>query len=385
MGAWPRPSRPALLVAAVLGIALVALALFEPYLRSPQAGEGGRPTIHSSRAGGVRALGLWLGELGYRVVSLEGRPFAVEPPVELLFVLDPFSGLTDAHADAVVGWVERGGRLVLAGERPNALASRLGADLVEARSEVARVVPRQPLLLGPVREVEADASARLALERGDWVPLLGPPGRTESVAALGRRGKGRVFLFSTFKPFSNGGIGAADNAELVLELLDGLPPGAIVAFDEYHHGLTEHGTLVPRLLTEPWGWAFLYGAAALFGYAALAGRRFGRAQPDPGERPPRGRAEYVATLAEALRQGRQSEWLRRAYVAQLKRVLGRRFRVGADLPTGGFVAALAARRPEAAGLAEPLERLESPGRLSEASLVDAMRRAERLRSRLVEG
>jgi hypothetical protein len=369
-------------VAAVLGTALIALALLEPYLGRPQVGPPGPPTIHSSRAGGARALALWLTDLGYEVVSIEGRPFAVEPDVELLFVLDPFSGLSDAHAEAIIGWVERGGTLVLADDATNRLISRLGAEVVEARRELARVRPRQPLLLGGVREVEADARARIALGRGDWLPLLGPADGGDSVAALADRGSGRVYLLSTFRPFSNDGIGAADNADLVLALLGGLPPGAVVAFDEYHHGLTEHGTLLARLVREPWGWALMWSSAAAFAYLALAGRRFGRARPDAGERPARGRGEYVATLAESLRQGHQREWLRRAYVAQLKRGLGRRFRVGAELSTGAFVAALAARRPEAAGLAEPLERIESAAGLSEAGLVEAMRRAERLRSRL---
>jgi hypothetical protein len=384
MGTWPRPSRSALLVAAVLGIALIGLALFEPYLGKPEAGGAGPPTIHSSGPGGARALALWLGDLGYEVVSIEGRPFAVEPRVDVLFVLDPFSGLTDGHADAIAGWVERGGTLVLADDRANPLVGRLGGDVVVTSSEIVRAVPRQPLLLGPVREVEAATRARLALGGDDWVPLLGPAGRGVSVAALVSRGKGRVFLLSTLRPFSNGGIGAADNADLILALLGGQPAGATVAFDEYHHGLTEHGTLLARLVREPWGWALMWSSAAAFAYLALAGRRFGRARPDAGERPARGRGEYVATLAESLRQGRQRDWLRRAYVAQLKRGLGRRFRVGADLPAPAFVAALAARRPEAAALAEPLARLESPIGLSEAGLVEAMRRAERLRSRLVE-
>jgi hypothetical protein len=375
-GGWPT-----LLAIGLLGVALIVLALLEPRLGTPGQGDS-PPTVHSARPGGTRALALWLRDLGYLVQTNEGRPFAPDGDVDALFVLEPSDDYADAEIDAAVAWVELGGTLVLATSAANPLASRLG---VEPRPDAVPdpVRPRQPGLLGPVRAVEADAEARLSLGQGGWVPLLGPADG-DPVAATRPLGAGRVYALASAGPLSNGRIGAADNAQLALRLLAHLPPEATVQFDEYHHGLTEHGTLFRRLVVEPWGWAVLAAAAALFGYVALAGRRFGRARPDPSEAPPRGRGEYVATLAEALRQGRRADWLRRAYTGQLRRALARRFQVAADLPPRDFAAALALRRPDAAALADPLARLEAPTHLDDARLLDLMRRADRVRARLLE-
>jgi hypothetical protein len=375
-GGWPT-----LLAVGIVGVALVALALLEPRLGTPGRGDA-PPTVHSARPGGTRALALWLRDLGYLVQTNEGRPFAPDGAVDVLFVLEPSEEYADADVDAALAWVERGGTLVLATGVPSLLTGRLG---VEPRPDPAPdpLRPRQPGLLGPVRAVEADAEARLSLGEGGWVPLLGPAGG-DPVAATRRLGAGRVYALASAAPLSNGRIGAADNAHLDLRLLAHLPPDATVQFDEYHHGLTEHGTLFRRLVVEPWGWALLVAAAAVFGYLALAGRRFGRARPDPREAAPRGRGEYVATLADALRRGRRADWLRRAYAAQLRRALARRFHVAADLPPNDFAAALALRRPEATALADPLARLEAPAGLDDASLLDLMRRADRLRARLLE-
>jgi hypothetical protein len=373
--------RATLVAVGLVGLALLVLALLEPYLGEPGQGDT-PPTVHSARPGGTRALALWLRDLGYRVESNEGLPFAPDGLADVLFVLDPSLEYSEADVDRALAWVEDGGTLVVATGTGNPLSSRLGAELLPDAA-VDPVSPRQPGLLGPVRRVEADAEARLWLKDGAWVPLLGPADG-EPVAATRRHGDGRVYHLASAGPFTNGRIGAADNAALVLHLLSHVPSEATVQFDEYHHGLTEHGTLFRRVATQPWGWALLLGTAAAFGYVALAGRRFGRARPDPAETPPRGRGEYVTTLADALRQGRRGEWLRRTYALQLRRALARRYHVGAELPAAELAAALARRRPEAAALADPLARLEAPGRLDDATMLDLMRRADRVGARLLE-
>ena len=196
-------------------------------------------------------------------------------------------------------------------------------------------------------------------------------------------GRGCVYVVASLDPFSNGYLGHADNWALVLHLLGGVPAGGLLLFDEYHHGLTENGTLNSYLLGEPWGWAILYGALLIFAYLALAGRRFGRAVAPTMAGARRERAEYVATMAGLFRHGRHQVWLCRQFAGQVKRSLASRYRIPADLPAADFVSSLAALRPEAATLAGPLERLERVEAIDEAAALALMREADTLRSRLL--
>lgn len=380
-------SRRELAVLAGFLVLVIGLAvLVERYLPPQQRGQL-LPTlsVHSSRGDGARALSLWLAELGFRPAPIEYRTFAIDPQVRLLFVLAPGDNLVEAHASEIVGWIERGGILVLVADKPNPLLHRLGVEIKAGSARLAEAVPRQPLFLNPpVGRVEVERSAALRLLRPEWVPLLGaaePEGDT--VAAVATIGRGRAFVLAAQAPLSNAGLGRADNGMLALHFLAAVPPGSTIAFDEYHHGLTEHGTLGARLFGEPWGWAVLYSGGLLFAYVALRGRRFGRAISPSSAGPRRSRAEYVATLAGLLRQGRHRRWLCQQYTGQVKRALGSRYRLRTDLPAADFVAALAAQRPEAAVLTAPLERLERDAPVDDATVVALMREVDRLRAALL--
>jgi hypothetical protein len=180
--------------------------------------------------------------------------------------------------------------------------------------------------------------------------------------------------------FSNAGLLQDDNWRLALHGLGVVPDGSRIVFDEYHHGLTEHGTFQARLVREPWGWALLLGGALVLAYLVLAGRRFGRPLAPVPAGPRRSRAEYVETLAMALRRGQHQVWLRREYAAQVRRGLAGRYHVAPELPPDAMAAALSDRRPEAAELARPLARLEGVERLNERELVELMREVEALRA-----
>jgi hypothetical protein len=217
----------------------------------------------------------------------------------------------------------------------------------------------------------------------DYLSVLCQPTLEEPVAAAATLGRGRAYALAATLPLSNAGLSRADNWKLVLHFLAAVPRGSTVVFDEYHHGLTEHGTLGARLLREPWGWAILYVAALLFAFVALRGRRFGRALPSFQNGPRRSREEYVSTLAALLRQGGHRAWLCEQYAGQVKRALGTHFRVQADLPAREFVAALAAQRPEAAALASPLSRMEGKEAGDDAAVVALMHEVDAIGDRLV--
>lgn len=354
---------------------LSVLAVISNERRQP---EGSAPPLssHSNQPDGARALALWLHEIGYRSERIEFQPFRLDHGIDALFVLAPTRGFEDGEVTETLRWVRSGGTLVVATEQDNALLQALDA-VVRAQSSFAdTAAPVQPVFSGPpLRSITIDGGAVLRLAHPDWVAVLGDGDET-TVGATRQLGAGRVFVLASEYTFSNVALNEADNAALTRHVLAGLPHGSRVVFDEYHHGLTEHGTLNARLVREPWGWAILYSITAVFAWTAFAGKRFGRAVPPvpPGTR--RSSAEYVSTLGGLLRRGNHGDWLRQHYVAQVKRALGARFRVPSDQPTPAFVAAIALRRPEARALEAPLTRLEQGAQLDEHATIALMREVD---------
>jgi hypothetical protein len=244
--------------------------------------------------------------------------------------------------------------------------------------------PLQPVFTAPTLEqATVNATTHFELPDAAWIPLLGAGDDDgEPVAAVLTHGRGRIHVLSSEFALSNTGIGDADNAAYVLHVLAGVPRGGTVVFDEYHHGLTEHGTLTQRLVREPWGWAVLWTVAFTFAWLAFSGKRFGKALATPPSWARRSSGEYVTTLGSMLRRGKHENWLRQNYAAQVKRALGSRYRVRADQPAREFVAALGERRADACDLAVPLERLEAPQPLDEATTLGLMRDVDAIKRRM---
>jgi hypothetical protein len=244
--------------------------------------------------------------------------------------------------------------------------------------------PLQPVFTSPeLEQMTVDATTHFDFPDAAWVPLLGAgDDAKEPVAAVLTHGRGRIHILSSEYALSNAGIGNSDNAAYVLHVLAGVPRGGMVVFDEYHHGLTEHGTLTQRLVREPWGWAVLWTVAFTFAWLAFSGKRFGKALPPPPSWARRSSGEYVTTLGSMLRRGRHESWLRQNYAGQVKRALGSRYRVSADQPAREFAAALSERRADAADLAVPLERLEAPQPLDEATTLGLMRDVDAIKRRM---
>ena len=377
-------SRRALAVLAA-AIALVAglVVLVDRY--APPLVAGPDLSVHSTEPQGALALSLWLDELGYQTRPLEYRPFAVDPKARVLLVLAPTEVITDAQASEIANWIERGGTLIMVTDHGSPLLSRLGVQVSTRGVQTTRVVPLQPLFQNPpLHNAEVKAASDLRFSRPEWVPLLGTSfADGDVIAGSAHLGSGKAFVLAANYPLSNEGLGKADDWVLVTYFLKGIPAGSLVLFDEYHHGLTEYGTLDRMLFSEPWGWAILYAAALLFFYTLLSGRRFGPALPATAAGTRRSRSEYVATLAALLRQGKHRKWLGQQFAAQVKRSLGSRYRVQADLPAAEFVTALARIRPEAEEMSGALERLERGAVLGERAAVDLIRDVERMRTRLL--
>jgi hypothetical protein len=361
-------------ILALIGL-FVALAAFVGL--APRGDDQGQdtPTSHASGAGGALALYRWLGSLGYQVERLEYRDFALDPALDLLVVLAPDSRYSPEEAAAVLAWVEAGGTLLLADDRPGRFAG--GDALLQAMSASIDAAPAgararapllQPALGRPAADTVPAASAAMLGALPAGAALLVGPEAAPLLAGI-QRGRGYIYLSAALHPFTNAGVGQPGGAALLLGLLRRIPAGGRVAFDEIHHGFVSEPSLRSLLLGNAWGWAVLYALLVGAAYVVASGRRFGRAEPLREERARRSSAEYLESMAGLLRRGRKGDYVGAHYRAALKRRLARPHGISPALDDDAFVAALAAARPlDRAALRALLARLSRSG-LSEAELL----------------
>jgi hypothetical protein len=369
-----------------IAASLLLLGLISVIAYDPEPGEDTGPALRtaSNWPSGARALLIWLSDLGYQPETIAFRQFSIDPATRVLFVFQPTHEFAAGDINEIQRWVDGGGVLIVASDHPNALMDAYEASVVRQPLASQRATPLQPVFAQPpVETAQVSGAAWLELHDPEWVALLAPDAEpAHPVLATRAAGAGTVFALSDPFVFSNEAIGEADNAAVILNLLAGIPRGSVVAFDEYHQGLTEHGTLTARITREPWGWAIMYVSLLIPIYLALSGRRFGRATPRSRIAALRSRAEYVATMGAMLRRGNHHDWVRRQYAVQVKRTLGARYGVRADQPAREFVAAVAERGGDVETLGPLLERLETPYPVSEQEAVALMRETDMAQKRI---
>lgn len=363
-----------LIVVLVLFAGLVA---FSAYTTARKAEQEQAPaySTHATAPNGAAALYLWLEELGYRVQRIENGPFKIAERAELLFVIAPPQPFNAIEIRFLRDWVEEPGHtlvLATAGLRGLGLAQEFGIETMPAVENGQVLTPTVPLLTSPPPgPVEAGARRGLRPERDDFVAHL-QAGETPVLISF-RQGEGRVFVTNAAAPLTNAGLRDLGSARLVHNLLAGLDDGALVQFDEVHHGYIaaeqEH-TVLAWLRRSPWGWALLYGAVVILGWVVLRGQRFGRPVPRPEQVARRPQGEYVVSMAGLFRRAGRRTFVMRHHHDRLKRELARPWRINPDLPDDAFVAELARCRDDLdeTALGDLLARL-SGERVGESELV----------------
>jgi hypothetical protein len=368
----------------VFGLLLVALVAVTIWSARPPIADLPQLSVRSTQPHGARALWLWLEALGYQVQEIDADPYQVDQSVAVLFILQPTTRFDAAAVDAVASWVDAGGRLVVASDgAPRRLLERFGLtiDFAGARQTDAR--PVQPLLTHPPLErIKVDS-----WEQIEAVDGLAPWLAADQRVLLGSHpyGGGTVLVLAATYPLTNAALAAPEHAALVLNLLAGVPAGAPVAFDEYHHGFVRGASqnLWSLLLAHPWGWAALYALLLAYLYLWLGGRRFGPPLLEQAA-PRRSVSEYVASIATLYRRARQRGYAADRLADQLKRSLADGLGLSPALPDPDFAATVAARRgSDAAPLARLLARLRQGEGLQERDLLALVREADALQARLL--
>lgn len=311
-----------------------------------------RGTTLSAAPQGALALSQWLEAEGYGVARVREFPLAGGGLDALIVIAPEQEEFTQADAASVRAFVEGGGTLIYVtdGRDDTAnLARALGVTVTLGKGGGDTATPVGPTLARPpVRTIALDSPATIApAVPNDPAFLPRAASANGTVVATVTRGAGRIQLLSGPYPLSNKGLAEADNLALVQNLLAGLPAGARVGFDEYHHGYGLGTSIADRALRSPWGWALLYLALLAFVAFALNGRRFGRPLPAPPV-PPQAPATYARALGDRWRERGARAFAQAHITERLKHNLAAPFGLDPALDDAAFCAALHARRPDLA-------------------------------------
>lgn len=298
----------------------------------------------SSAPDGTLALKLWLQDLGYAVSSTPVVAFAPDEAVDVILVIEPFLSINANDWKLLDHWIERGGTLIIAGQKSyaNEAMQHFDFQIVFLNTHAAEVSPAVPLLTSPIVTSPAafDMDFGLGSNRSNYLPLLSAG--DAPIAVTFRQGEGRVILTTAPSMFTNKALKDSNVATAVLNLFAHAQPGALW-FDEWHHGFQSDGVVGPAewLQNTSGGRAILFTVFAVFVVLVLQGRAFGRPVPLKHEIKRRGPMEHVTAIANLNRKAGHRSEVARQYHRRLKRHLGGRYRLDPSMRDEDYVESLA--------------------------------------------
>jgi hypothetical protein len=340
-----------LLLFVVVIIVLIGLnaASYQQQPKTPDSEAYPNRSSYNSGATGTQAWYSLLAETGHKVTRWQESPASLltgkTPPSVFVVVGTVRREFTSSEAEAMLEWVNRGGRLVLIDrEPPETLAVTTAdwkveikqsprpelfaadpADREQMTHGVAAVHPSQPSSL--TQDVNAVQFSRFA-EKIDFSRQSGgqaktstsgsdapPPEQNPSdgpfvpMSKNGRNyvaevpfGGGRIVFVADPYVISNAGISLADNAILATDLV--ATAGGSIAFDEYHQGYSNDSNRFLQFFAGTPVVAIFLQALVLVGLVFYSkSRRFAR--PLPAPEPDRlTKLEYVTAMAELQQRTR---------------------------------------------------------------------------------
>ncbi|HXF64500.1 MAG TPA: DUF4350 domain-containing protein [Caldilineaceae bacterium] len=322
----------------------------------------------SADAWGLRALVIWLEEMGYSVDDRIRPAFTLEAGTDLVFVF-PTANLTGtalSTGDALQlrQWVADGGSLVLiAPGYSRWLGSVFGVGQESAGGLAGGIEQAQPLLPErPARWAGLAPFSRLVIEENqEIVPVWAGAGNRDGsqvYVAVQQHGAGVIWYLHPDYDLTNATLRDENVAALVPAILRTVPAGGRIRLHTYVTGEAEYTgyrSLREWLYTTPLGQALLFGAGAVLLYLALQGRRLGPALALPSGQRRREAAEFVMALAGLQRRARQRNAVARHHKSRLKQAVGRSLHLSSELPDDEFLDRL---RPMEPGLSpEAIEAL----------------------------
>ncbi len=332
-----------------------------------------------------------LAESGYQMTRLD-RPFTelgARTDITTLVVisLPPFSGPNEEEFKSLNAWIETGGWLIVIDRDVEARFGNAEASTHRANSQDG-VRPFQPTLYTKgIERIELSPFAnRVKLKNAPFTDHIGDD--QGAVLADARVGNGRVVLLTDPFIVANNGIARGDNAILALNLFaDYERPYGRIAFDEYHHGFGSsrsegviayfHGTPIPWMMAQ-------LGVIALF-LVYTYGRRFARPLPLKQERRTTN-LEFVSSMANITRLARASDLAMKNIYGEFRKRLCRYAGLSPTV-SAERLAAVTARRSrlgedELRGILSRCEHVSAGGKVSEAELLNLVKRIRDIESEL---
>jgi uncharacterized protein DUF4350 len=344
---------------------VIAAAAFAPQPRS------GSPehSSNSDAADGTSAALLFAQAMGHQTDQLTGG-FAIPANFSVMFVFTPTSPYTSAEADSLVAWVRSGGGvLVYASEQGDPELDR-ALDVTRFEGSVqGGSYTTSPALTG-VGTVAGGAGVTPLVPGPSQVPVLRAAGGW-TVGYIERIGAGSVVVLADPLVLCNGYLEKSDNGRLLADLL-GSDAGALVTFDEYHHGLTVSDFSPQAWLATPWGAALLWLLAAVFFGLVLRGRRFGPLIQRPAEEA-RSDVEWSRAVGRLLRRSSARSVTLGLLATATERAVAARTGLPMQ-PRDRFWQALWVRAPEVAGELAAVENSLAGSSASERDLLTAARK-----------
>jgi len=311
----------------VLGAILVLVVLVAG---DPDNDPGAPLAPDATGPAGAKAMVLLLDELGADVDVEDGVPGA---EVDTAVLLEDW--LDESRADRLRRWVDDGGTLVVADPRspftPLVLAP-LGAGTFVDDADIE--LHRDACDIEGLDEVERlDLAAGVTYEVPTGARSCFGDG-TSAFVVEAAQGAGRVVAVGGPDPFTNDGLGRADAAVLVADLLAPRPEGTTVAFLEPDDPVIagDGDQSLMDLVPERVILALIQLGLAFAVYVWFRARRAGRPVAEPLPTTMAG-SELVEAVGRLLAQERDPERSAGLLRDDLRRGLARRFGLapGADL------------------------------------------------------
>lgn len=328
---------PLALVAALFLVLLLAAILAAP------TGSALPYDFDSAEATGLRALRLWLGEMGYAVQDTGRTAFVLPDDAELIFVFPGVEEYTADEAAALRRWVEAGRTLVLAAPDDGALAQEFGVNWWVTSSTPSKERQVQPVLPDAAGDWGGPyLTSGLGLDDAPDAVAVVADGDGTPTVAVQPVGDGTVWQLSSRYSLMNEMLRERYRALLIPALLRAVPPGGVVLFDEYHlRGRSAAAARIESL--QDWLYRTPLGLATLFSVIAAglfwlsSGRRLGPPLPEAHTTRRRAADETVIALAALHRRAGQHQAAARHYKRRLKHTLGGRLHVSPELDDAALV------------------------------------------------
>jgi hypothetical protein len=352
-----------ILLAAIAVVIAAAAYVLQPRQDSPEH------SSNSDAANGASAALLYAQAMGHPASQVTGS-FDLPETGSMMFVFTPTSGYTADEAERTRSWVNNGGILVYSAEQGDPELDR-AFGVTRFAGDVGGGIYKANPVVGGVARVEGGSGVAPFDPSPSQVTFL-RTGEGFSVGYVQKIGLGDVVVLADPLVLCNGYLEKLDNGRLLADLLGMSSPGARVAFDEYHHGLTASDFAPQAWLLTPWGAALSWLLVAVFFGLVLRGRRFGPIVGRPAE-VARSDVEWSVAVGQLLRRSGARAVTLGVLAAATERAVSAR--TGLPLqPRERFWNALWVRAPETASRLANAESSLPAAAANDRELLDAARR-----------